>query len=153
MDKELKIIHNVNGPYKFNYDSRRQFVVITYTDGSKRSISYPRYVMEQYLGYPLPANKDIHHKDGNPENNNIDNLEIVDRIEHRVRHSTKYNFVDTIENCVVCGKEFLYSAKCKSNYKHNTGKTFNENPTCSKVCQCKFARKEQLRRDSQSECQ
>lgn len=147
-EDNMKIIHNVNGPYRFNYDRRRQFVVITYTDGSHTSKSYPRYIVEQYIGRPLTADEDIHHIDGNPENNEISNLQIVDRIKHRSKHAEKHHFEDSIEVCVICGLSFNYTAKRKRDYYHNTGKLYNENPTCSKVCQCKFARKEQLRRNS-----
>ena len=144
----MKDVHNVNGPYPYSYDKRRKFVVITFDDGSKKSVSYPRYVMEQHLGHPLPANKDVHHKDENPSNNDISNLELVDRIKHRRDHSTKHSFEESTETCVICGKQFVYTVQRKRDYFHNTGKLVNDNPTCSKVCQCKFARQEQLRRNS-----
>lgn len=35
-----------------------------------------RYVMEKHLGRYLDPSEVVHHKDGNPRNNNIDNLEL-----------------------------------------------------------------------------
>lgn len=45
-----------------------------------KRVSYPRYVMEQ-AGYEVPSNCVVWHKDGNPLNNNLDNLEILTRSE------------------------------------------------------------------------
>ena len=42
-----------------------------------------RIVMEKFLGRKLKTEENIHHKDGNPKNNNIDNLEILTNSEHR----------------------------------------------------------------------
>lgn len=143
----MKEIHNVNGPYRFDYDKRRSFVVITYNDGSKTTQSYPRYLVEQKLGRQLSAKEEVHHIDGNPDNSNFDNLMVIDSTEHRHNHS-KYKFHSSIEQCIICGKIFTYTEQMKRNYYYNTRKFENSNPTCSKMCQLKFARKEQLRRDS-----
>ena len=36
---------------------------------------------------PIPAGKEIHHTDGNPDNNSIENLECLTKQEHDERHS------------------------------------------------------------------
>lgn len=45
-----------------------------------------RIVMEKHLGRPLTANEVVHHKDGNKRNNNIQNLELMQRSEHSRLH-------------------------------------------------------------------
>lgn len=45
-----------------------------------------RYVMERELGRYLNSDEHVHHKDGNPENDDIDNLEVVGRSEHMEIH-------------------------------------------------------------------
>lgn len=143
----MKKIHNVNGPYRFDYDPRRSFVVITYENGSKVSKSYPRYLVEQKLGRQLSTNEEVHHIDGNPDNNDLSNLLVINGTLHRHNHC-KYKFYSSTEKCVVCGKSFEYTERKKRNYYYNTGKFVNKNPTCCRQCQLKFARMEQLRRDS-----
>lgn len=52
-----------------------------------------RYVLEKQLKRHLKPNEVIHHKDGNKQNNRIDNLELCDsHAEHIAQHmSEKYN--------------------------------------------------------------
>lgn len=55
-----------------------------------------RFVMSEYLKRPLEEWEDVHHKDGNKENNKIENLEIVFKKTH-------YGKI----KCPFCHKEFL----------------------------------------------
>ena len=41
-----------------------------------------RLVMEQHLGRPLLSAEQVHHKDGNTRNNDLDNLEVMVDIQH-----------------------------------------------------------------------
>jgi DNA-binding NarL/FixJ family response regulator len=45
-----------------------------------------RYIMEQYLGRELSRNEVVHHKDGQKDNNEIENLEVMDLSEHSRQH-------------------------------------------------------------------
>ena len=55
-------------------------------------------VMEEYLGRPTTTTERIHHKDGNRQNNNIDNLVLcADNKEHK-----KFHRSITGVNCIVC---------------------------------------------------
>ncbi len=49
---------------------------ISDSDGKKTYILEHRLVMEQYLGRYLLPDEVVHHKDGNPSNNDIGNLEL-----------------------------------------------------------------------------
>lgn len=46
-----------------------------------------RYVMEQHLGRLLTTEETIHHKDGNKQNNNINNLELLSNSQHVTLHN------------------------------------------------------------------
>jgi hypothetical protein len=46
-----------------------------------------RFVMEQKIGRYLKQNEVVHHRDGNKQNNNIKNLELLRREDHSRRHA------------------------------------------------------------------
>lgn len=48
-----------------------------------------RYIMEQYLGRKLKPEEHVHHKDRNTHNNDISNLEVLDRATHGRISSTQ----------------------------------------------------------------
>ena len=45
-----------------------------------------RFIMEQHLGRKLASDEVVHHKDGNKQNNSIENLVIMPRSEHSREH-------------------------------------------------------------------
>jgi hypothetical protein len=51
-----------------------------------KNIKYSRFVMEQYLGRKLSIFECIHHKDKNPLNDDISNLQVMSREEHNSLH-------------------------------------------------------------------
>lgn len=65
-----------------------------------------RVVMENHLGRLLEKNEIVHHKDHNKLNNNIENLQVMDRVEHNRMHgSTGRNIIELV--CPCCGKTFF----------------------------------------------
>lgn len=127
-----------------------------YSPISKRVISYPRAIMEVNLGYPLKPCEQVHHKDNNPSNNDISNLEILLIGEHQKRHSQKYFDVELI--CPFCGKLFNWTAKQQQRFYSNLSRKVQKNehtigkPFCSKSCAGSYSRQEQLKRNFQAEC-
>lgn len=103
-------------------------------NGNPHTYSYPRILMEEKLGRPLKPYEDVHHKDENIDNNNINNLEIQIHGEHQRKHSTKY--VDTIETCMICGCKFTMSSKAWSRFFADLSRKQKRSRilTCSKSC-------------------
>lgn len=139
--------------YQNKKDNRYRIV---YKDSSNKlhTQSYPRYLMEQKLGRPLSPNEDVHHIDGDVTNNDLSNLEIVPHGEHQKVHSQKY--FDKYVFCDYCGKEFLWLATQQRNHYSNLSKKnchYHGHIFCSKQCAGKFGRKEQLRRNTETECE
>lgn len=75
----------------------RTRIYIVFDDKTHKIMSYPKFLMEQYIGRPLEPYEDVHHIDGDTLNNDISNLEIKNHGEHQKEHSTKY--YDKITNC------------------------------------------------------
>lgn len=46
-----------------------------------------RVVMEAAIGRPLSSEEIVHHKDGNPRNNSLDNLAVMSQAEHAALHA------------------------------------------------------------------
>lgn len=118
-----------------NKEDNRVRLVTVDNNGRHTSKSYPRILMEKKLGRPLQFYEDVHHIDGNPSNNNINNLEIKIHGEHQKEHSLKY--YDTIEICQICGKEFQMSKEKWQRFFSNMSRTKNKRRcllTCSKSC-------------------
>lgn len=62
-----------------------------------------RHLMEQKLGRKLLTTEHVHHKDGNPWNNDIANLDLMDGADHQKHHKQKYPYTKI---CEYCKKEF-----------------------------------------------
>ena len=62
-------------------------------DRKKRYIYLHRVVMENSLGHLIDPDKyEVHHKDENPANNALSNLELVSKSDHAQGHSFKKKF-------------------------------------------------------------
>ena len=48
-----------------------------------------RIIMENVLNRKLKKWEVVHHVDGNPKNNNLSNLEVLTRSEHKLRHAKR----------------------------------------------------------------
>ena len=119
-----------------------------YDPKTKKTTSYPRVLMERNS---VKLNRDdvVHHRDNNPLNNELDNLEIINEAEHARRHQTKYH--DKIMECPWCGCLFLWTAHQQQQFYSNISRKIPKNnttigiPFCSKHCTGSYVRNEQLK--------
>ena len=51
-----------------------------------------RHLMEQHLGRPLAADEDVHHRDGNKQNNDLSNLEVIGHGDHARAHNAERTY-------------------------------------------------------------
>ena len=105
-----------------------------YIKETKKVMSYPKYLMEKELGRQLAHNEEVHHKDENPLNNDLSNLEIRIHGEHQAEHSTK--FYDRTAECGWCGKTFLWTGKQQQLFysDRRNGRRASKMPFCSRSC-------------------
>ncbi|NDB87211.1 MAG: hypothetical protein EB127_31700 [Alphaproteobacteria bacterium] len=127
----------VYGPYKERRG--RKIVILIYPDGTRETVSYPKYLVEQALGVKLDRDLGtIDHIDGNYDNNHLSNLKIFPRKEHSEMDTRRVKLVKY--QCLMCGKEFERSPRLIRD-KAKKGKS---GPYCSKSCAGKYARLLQL---------
>lgn len=118
----------VYGPY-CGKDGRFRCILIK--DGIRKTISYPRMIMENHLGRSLGPDEDVHHQDGNIGNNVIQNLKVVRHTEHCRKHSTKY--MGCVSSCIYCGKEFSMTARQQRD-RESSSRRGKVGPFCSRRC-------------------
>lgn len=92
------------GPYT-RKDGRQIVILKTPGVSDNRTVSYPKYIVECYLGRYLKEDETVDHIDGNFLNNNIDNLRVIPRSDHVKSHQSEK--VDQIRVCPICGCEFV----------------------------------------------
>lgn len=91
----------------------------------KKTISYPKFLVECYLNKELSKEETIDHIDGDFNNNDFSNLRIVNRSQHSKDDSIKLIPLET--KCPICGKKVLIN----STNSYNRGKVTG---FCSKKC-------------------
>lgn len=128
----------IHGPYK--REDGRQIVIVIEDDGTRRTVSYPKWILELQLGRKLDPNLEtVDHIDFNFDNNNLDNLRIVPRAEHSSDDTRRVKLVKF--TCPWCKKEFERSPRLVRD-KAKKGKA---GPFCSRGCAGKYSRKLQLK--------
>ena len=79
-----------------------------------------RVVMEEMLGRRLGPEEIVHHKDGNPHNNNLDNLELTTRAKHPSFHKEDMRQEHTVKelDCtwVGCTRKQRCGGYCSLHY-------------------------------------
>ena len=126
--------YKVLGPYKRKTDNR-WFVVLKDKNGAKTTKTYANYLYELKLGRKLIGDESIHHIDGDQDNNNIENLELVLRSEHTKLHAKRLVTKKFI--CPWCSKEFELNRTKLSNAITNR-KRGKAGPFCSRSCAGKY---------------
>ena len=118
----------IYGPYT-RKDGRQHVILIE--DGKRRTVSYPKYLLEQKLGRFLLPNETCDHIDGDFTNNCLDNLQVLSRADNSakamaLKPAEKGYFV-----CPECYKSFY---KPMRDVRCNQIKQKKAGPFCSKKC-------------------
>lgn len=108
-------------------------------------VSYPKLLMENILGRPLEPDEHVHHRDGNPLNNNPWNLVVMNISEHEKMHAKQNKLTEKQKKfferkyfdkemiCPICGQTFIWTARSQSNKATRPNAT-SRPPCCSPKC-------------------
>jgi hypothetical protein len=118
----------VYGPYK-RKDGRMH--VVHYDGTTRRTQSYPRYLVEKELGVTLETWEEVDHINNDYTDNRLENLQIISGTANRQkamigREAKLYTF-----NCPECDKEATITYR---QYKWNQLTQGKTGPYCSKSC-------------------
>jgi hypothetical protein len=128
----------IYGPYKLK--SSRSIVIVIDRNGVRRTVSYPKWIMECQVGRPLDQNLEtVDHWDTDKENNSLDNLRIIERSEHSANDTRRVKLVKF--NCAWCDKEFERSPRLI----RDKAKKNKAGPFCSRQCAGRYSRQLQLK--------
>jgi hypothetical protein len=117
----------VYGPY-VRKDGRKHVVIYDFKKGIRRTVSYPKYLMEKFLGRKLKGDETVDHINNDFTDDRIENLQILSRADN-IRKSTPKRKI-FVFICPVCGKE---SSKYLSNVNNNK-RQHKSGPFCSRSC-------------------
>lgn len=127
----------VFGPYT-RKDGRQHVVLQDRPAGKLKTVSYPKYLVEQRLGRELDPDKEtIDHIDGNWMNNDPTNIRIIPREHHCRDDANRAKMVEL--PCVECDK---MTSRTPS-YVRGRAKRGVAGPFCSRECSGKYGARRQ----------
>lgn len=116
----------------------RRLVDLFNSDQDRTTISYARYLMTIKLGYEIPDNLVVDHKDDNKTNDDINNLQVVTEEYNRLKE--QYRYIMTEQecygyHCAYCETAFILTRreKDKREKSSKTGLAF-----CSRSCSATY---------------
>lgn len=118
----------VYGPYK-RKDGRQ--IVIHYDEitQTRRTQSYPRYLMEQHLGRKLEEWEQVDHINDDPTDDRIDNFQLLTQVDNIKKSAVAAKIYEG--ECPTCGIKVTVPYR---QYKRNQITLGHAGPFCSRSC-------------------
>lgn len=122
----------VYGPYT-RKDGRQH--VILYENGTRKTISYPKFLLEQKLKRSLRSDETCDHIDNDHTNNSLTNLQVLSRIDNSRKQMAFKPAELGVFTCPVCNCSFTK----RMNQVRANLKKGKSGPYCSRSCAGKGA--------------
>lgn len=110
-----------------NPEKRRTLILVRH-DGTKTSTQYARYLISTNVGRFLNKNETVDHIDGDKQNDDIENLQILSLSEN-IRKTHKKP--DVFITCPVCKENF---SRTRTQLRGKLKKAFDNKLCCSRKC-------------------
>lgn len=123
----------VYGPYT-RKDGRQHIILYDPITQKRKTISYPKYLIEQYLGRELEADETVDHIDRDFTNNDLSNLQILKRHVHSSLDA--YRSVPYKLTCQWCTVEFERLPR----FEDHSKKQGKKGVFCSRKCAGKYGK-------------
>lgn len=101
----------------------RRLVIMKYSNGSRKTISYAKYLYESHYKKEVPNGFVVDHINNKHLDDRIDNYQLITIKENNTKGRTKKRITKMI--CPICGKQFDFEVR---NLKSHP------NPCCSRRC-------------------
>jgi hypothetical protein len=118
--------YKVYGPY--TRKDKRQHVCLVGSDGHRKTVSYPKFLVEIRIGRLLEEDDTVDHVNGDFSDNSPENLRVLKRGEHVALDVKRRVLADVM--CPMCGISFQPSRPQLRPEKAG--------PFCSRVCAGKY---------------
>jgi len=125
----------VYGPYS-RKDGRQH--VILYENGKRKTVSYPKYLLETKLGRSLLPDETCDHIDGDYTNNCLENLQVLSRADNAAKSMAFKPAEQAYFVCPECNTSFY---KKMRDVRGNQIKQKKAGPFCSKKCSGRYGSK------------
>lgn len=129
--------YKVYGPYIAS--NGRQIVITVDESGNRRTVSYPKWIMELKLQRRLDVNETVDHLNYDYFDNNLSNLRVVDRAEHSADDTRRVKLVKF--KCAWCKQEKERTPRAI----RDAARKNNAGPFCDKSCAAKYSRRLKLK--------
>jgi len=127
------------GPY-LRSDGRKHVIIYwpdatkQHKDWQRKTISYPKWLMEQHLGRILQDNETVDHKNRDFRDDRLDNLQVLTKSEHFAADAVR--LAPQTVSCVWCKVNFTIQGRLADRCRN--GKA---GPFCSRRCSGQYGAK------------
>jgi SOS-response transcriptional repressor LexA len=117
----------IYGPYT-RKDGRQH--VIVYENGKRKTVSYPKYLLQEKLGRELGLEETCDHIDNDFTNNSVENLQVLSRAENARKEMALHPAEIGTFSCPLCNEMFSREMRLvRGNWKKG-----RSGPYCSRSC-------------------
>ncbi len=124
------------GPY-LNRATNRKIIIEVAPDGTRKTTSYPKWLLSKHLGYDL-KDMTVDHLDRDKTNDDINNLRAIPRADHSALDTRRVVLIKL--KCSLCNKKFERSPRLI----RDKAKKGVRGQFCSRQCAGAYSRKLQL---------